>query len=88
MIGRRYMRNSTQLWYAGEITQFGDMQKIYDDETLWTLENKNGTWASVILDGVDIYTVRGEGAWNLARKVAESQLLKREQLQQEGWVTA
>jgi hypothetical protein len=82
------MRNSTQLWYAGEITQFGDMQKIYDDETLWTLENKNGTWASVILDGVDIYTVRGEGAWNLARKVAESQLLKREQLQQEGWVTA
>jgi hypothetical protein len=81
------MRNSTQLWYAGEITQFGDMQKIYDDESLWTLENKNGTWASVILDGVDIYTVRGEGAWNLARKVAESQLLKREQLQQEGWVT-
>jgi len=82
------MRNSTQLWYAGEITQFGDMQKIYDDESLWTLENKNGTWASVILDGVDIYTVRGEGAWNLARKVAESQLLKREQLQQEGWVIA
>lgn len=88
MIGRRYMRNSTQLWYAGEITQFGDMQKIYDDESLWTLENKNGTWASVILDGVDIYTVRGEGAWNLARKVAESQLLKREQLEQESWVTA
>ena len=87
MIGRRYMRNSTQLWYAGEITQFGDMQKIYDDESLWTLENKNGTWASVILDGVDIYTVRGEGAWNLARKVAESHILKREQLQQEGWVT-
>jgi hypothetical protein len=86
MIGRRYMRNSTQLWYAGEITQFGDMQKIYDDESLWTLENKNGTWASVILDGVDIYTVRGEGAWNLARKVAESHILKREQLQQEGWV--
>jgi hypothetical protein len=82
------MRNSTQLWYAGEITQFGDMQKIYDDESLWTLENKNGTWASVILDGVDIYTVRGEGAWNLARKVAESQLLKREQLEQESWVTA
>ena len=80
------MRNSTQLWYAGEITQFGDMQKIYDDESLWTLENKNGTWASVILDGVDIYTVRGEGAWNLARKVAESHILKREQLQQEGWV--
>jgi hypothetical protein len=87
MIGRRYMRNSTQLWYAGEITQFGDMQKIYDDESLWTLENKNGTWASVILDGVDVYTVRGEGAWNLARKVAESHILKREQLEQEGWVT-
>ena len=82
------MSNSTQLWYAGTITQFGDMQKIYDDETLWTLESKDGKWASVILDGVDIYTVRGEGAWNLARKVAESQLLKREQLQQEGWVTA
>ena len=79
--------NSTQLWYAGTITEFGDMQKIYDDETLWTLENKNGTWASVILDGVDIYTVRGEGAWNLARKVAESQLFKREQAEQEGWVT-
>jgi hypothetical protein len=78
--------NSTRLWYAGEITQFGDMQKIYDDESLWTLENKNGTWASVILDGVDVYTVRGEGAWNLARKVAESHLLKREQLEQEGWV--
>jgi len=80
--------NSTQLWYAGEITQFGDMQKIYDDETLWTLESKDGKWASVILDGVDVYNVRGEGAWNLARKVAESHLLKREQLQQEGWVTA
>jgi hypothetical protein len=80
--------NSTQLWYAGTITQFGDMQKIYDDETLWTLESKDGKWASVILDGVDVYNVRGEGAWNLARKVAESFLLKREQLEQEGWVTA
>jgi hypothetical protein len=79
--------NSTQLWYAGTITQFGDMQKIYDDETLWTLESKDGKWASVILDGVDVYNVRGEGAWNLARKVAESFLLKREQLEQEGWVT-
>ena len=79
--------NSTQLWWAGEITQFGDMQKIYDDETLWTLESKDGKWASVILDGVDVYNVRGEGAWNLARKVAESHLLKREQLEQEGWVT-
>ena len=65
------MSNSTQLWYAGTITQFGDMQKIYDDETLWTLESKDGQWASVILDGVDVYNVRGEGAWNLARKVAE-----------------
>ena len=82
------MSNSTQLWYAGTITQFGDMQKIYDDETLWTLESKDGKWASVILDGVDVYNVRGEGAWNLARKVAESFLLKREQLEQEGWVTA
>ena len=82
------MSNSTQLWYAGTITQFGDMQKIYDDESLWTLESKDGKWASVILDGVDVYNVRGEGAWNLARKVAESFLLKREQLQQEGWVTA
>ena len=80
------MSNSTQLWYAGTITQFGDMQKIYDDETLWTLESKDGKWASVILDGVDVYNVRGEGAWNLARKVAESFLLKREQAEQEGWV--
>jgi hypothetical protein len=79
--------NSTQLWYAGTITQFGDMQKIYDDESLWTLESKDGKWASVILDGVDVYNVRGEGAWNLARKVAESHILKKEQLQQEGWVT-
>ena len=82
------MSNSTQLWYAGEITQFGDMQKIYDDETLWTLESKDGKWASVILDGVDVYNVRGEGAWNLARKVAESFLLKREQAEQEGWLTS
>jgi len=81
------MSNSTQLWWAGEITQFGDIQKIYDDETLWTLESKDGKWASVILDGVDVYNVRGEGAWNLARKVAESHILKKEQLQQEGWVT-
>ena len=81
------MSNSTQLWYAGTITQFGDMQKVYDDETLWTLESKDGKWASVILDGVDVYNVRGEGAWNLARKVAESHILKKEQLQQEGWVT-
>ena len=81
------MSNSTQLWYAGTITQFGDMQKIYDDESLWTLESKDGKWASVILNGVDVYNVRGEGAWNLARKVAESHILKKEQLQQEGWVT-
>ena len=81
------MRNSTQLWYAGTITQFGDMQKIYEDETLWTLESRDGSWASVILDGVDVYNVRCEGAWNLARKVAESHLLKREQAKQEGWVT-
>jgi len=80
--------NSTQLWYAGTITQFGDMQKVYDDETLWTLESKDGKWASVILDGVDVYNVRGEGAWNLARKVAESLLFRREQLEQEGWVIA
>lgn len=80
------MNNSTQLWYAGTITQFGDMQKIYEDETLWTLESRDGSWASVILDGVDVYNVRGEGAWNLARKVAENLLLKREQAEQEGWV--
>ena len=86
MIGRLYMHNSTQLWYAGTITQFGDMQKIYEDETLWTLESRDGSWASVILDGVDVYNVRGEGAWNLARKVAENLLLEREQAEQEGWV--
>ena len=82
------MANSTQLWYAGTITQFGDMQKIYDDESLWTMERKDGSWASVILDGVDIATFRGEGAWNEARKLAESHIRKREQLQQEGWVIA
>lgn len=86
MIGRRYMRNSTQLWYAGAITQFGDMQKIYENETLWTLESKDGSYASVILDGEMIVSWRQEGAWNLARKKAESLLLEREQAEQEGWV--
>jgi len=42
--------NSTQLWWAGETTQFGDMQKIYD-VNLWTMESKDGKYASVILDG-------------------------------------
>ncbi len=50
MIGRRYMRNSTQLWWAGATTQFGDFQKFYD-VNLWTMESKNGKYASVILDG-------------------------------------
>ena len=80
------MNNSTQLWYAGTITQFGDMQKIYEDETLWTMENKDGSWASVILDGEMVKSFRCEGAWNEARKLAESHLLKREQAEQEGWV--
>ncbi len=80
--------NSTQLWYAGAITQFGDMQKIYDDETLWTMESKDGRYASVILNKEMIASWRCEGAWNLARKLAESHMLKREQLEQEGWVTA
>ncbi len=80
------MRNSTQLWYAGAITQFGDMQKIYENETLWTLESKDGSYASVILDGEMIVSWRQEGAWNLARKKAESLLLEREQAEQEGWV--
>jgi hypothetical protein len=66
------MANSTQLWWAGTITQFGDMQKFYD-VNLWTMESKNGKYA---------------GAWDLARKLAESHLLKREQLEQEGWVVA
>ncbi len=81
------MSNSTQLWWAGTITQFGDMQKFYD-VNLWTMERKDGSWASVILDGVDIATFRGDGAWNEARKVAESHIRKREQLEQEGWVIA
>lgn len=81
------MSNSTQLWWKGAITQFGDMQKVYDDETLWTLESKDGSYASVILDGQMIKSFRCEGAWNEARKLAESHLLKREQLEQEGWVT-
>jgi hypothetical protein len=71
----------------GAITQFGDIQKIYDDETLWTMESKDGSYASVILDGVMVSSWRCEGAWNLARKEAESHMLKREQLEQEGWVT-
>ena len=80
------MHNSTQLWYAGAITQFGDIQKIYDDETLWTMESKDGSYASVILDGEMIKSFRCEGAWDLARKLAESLLLKREKAEQEGWV--
>ena len=86
MIGRRYMRNSTQLWWAGATTQFGDFQKFYD-VNLWTMESKNGKYASVILDGEMIKCWRCDGAWDLARKLAESHLLKREQLEQEGWVT-
>ena len=80
------MSNSTQLWYAGAITQFGDIQKIYEDETLWTMESKDGLWASVILDGEMIKSFRCDGAWNEARKLAEHHLLKREQAEQEGWV--
>ena len=81
------MSNSTQLWWKGAITQFGDMQKVYDDETLWTLESKDGSYASVILNGEMVKSWRCDGAWDLARKLAESHLLKREQLEQEGWVT-
>jgi hypothetical protein len=81
------MSNSTQLWYAGTITKFGDIQKIYDDETLWTLESKDGSYASVILNKEMIASWRCEGAWNLARQKAESLILEREQLEQEGWVT-
>ena len=79
--------NSTQLWYAGAITQFGDIQKIYDDETLWTMESKDGRYASVILNKEMIASWREDGAWNKARQLAESHMLKREQLEQEGWVT-
>jgi len=81
------MSNSTQLWYAGTITKFGDIQKIYDDETLWTLESRDGSYASVILNKEMIASWRCEGAWNLARQKAESLILEREQLEQEGWVT-
>ena len=81
------MSNSTQLWWKGAITQFGDMQKVYDDETLWTLESKDGSYASVILNGEMVKSFRCEGAWDKARKMAESLLLRREQLEQEGWVT-
>lgn len=79
--------NSTQLWWKGAITQFGDMQKVYDDETLWTLESKDGSYASVILNGEMVKSFRCEGAWDKARKLAESLLFRREQLEQEGWVT-
>ena len=81
------MSNSTQLWWKGTITQFGDMQKVYDDETLWTLESKDGSYASVILNGEMVKSFRCEGAWDKARKMAESLLLRREQLLQESWVT-
>jgi hypothetical protein len=81
------MSNSTQLWWKGAITQFGDMQKVYDDETLWTLESKDGSYASVILNGEMVKSFRCEGAWDKARKMAESLLFRREQLLQEGWVT-
>ena len=53
-----------------------------------TMESKNGKYASVILDGEMIKSWRCDGAWDLARKLAESHLLKREQLEQEGWVIA
>ena len=79
--------NSTQLWWKGATTQFGDFQKVYDDETLWTMESKDGSYASVIVNGELAKSWRQEGAWNLARKYAESLLLRREQLEQEGWVT-
>jgi hypothetical protein len=81
------MSNSTQLWWKGATTQFGDFQKVYDDETLWTMESKDGSYASVILNGEMVKSWRQEGAWNLARKYAESLLFRREQLLQESWVT-
>jgi hypothetical protein len=79
--------NSTQLWWKGAITEFGDMQKVYDDETLWTMESKDGSYASVILNGEMVKSFRCEGAWDKARKMAESLLFRREQLLQESWVT-
>lgn len=77
------MSNSTQLWY-GETTGFGIL-KHYDID-LFTYENKIGDYAYVSLDGTIIHKYNGEGAWNNARKMAEYYLLKREQLEQEGWV--
>ena len=79
--------NSTQLWWKGAITEFGDMQKVYDDESLWTMESKDGSYASVILIGELVKSFRCEGAWDKARKMAESMLFRREQLLQESWVT-
>jgi hypothetical protein len=79
--------NSTQLWWKGAITEFGDMQKVYDDESLWTMESKDGSYASVILNGEMVKSFRCEGAWDKARKMAESLLFRREQLLQESWVT-
>ena len=81
------MSNSTQLWWKGAITEFGDMQKVYDDESLWTMESKDGSYASVILNGEMVKSFRCEGAWDKARKMAESLLFRREQLLQESWVT-
>ena len=81
------MSNSTQLWWKGAITEFGDMQKVYDDESLWTMESKDGSYASVILNGEMVKSFRCEGSWDKARKMAESMLFRREQLIQESWVT-
>jgi hypothetical protein len=79
------MTNSTQLWY-GENVGFG-IVKHYDID-LFTYENKIGDYGYVSLDGTKVSEIRGEGAWNQIRKIAESHLFKREQLEQEGWVVA
>jgi RIO-like serine/threonine protein kinase len=79
------MANSTQLWY-GENVGFG-IVKHYDID-LFTYENKSGDYGYVSLDGIKVSEIKSEGAWNQVRKIAESHLLKREQLEQEGWVVA
>ena len=79
------MGNSTQLWY-GNNTGFG-IEKIYDEPFLITFENKKGDYASVMIDYRKVHEYNGEGAWNEARKMAEFYLEKRDQAEQEGWVS-
>ena len=68
------MVNSTQLWY-GEKTQDGIIKR-YSADLLFTYENNCGNFAYVMLDGKQVYSSTGKGAWNDVRKFAEYHMLK------------